>query len=483
MTSLKKNVFYQSIYQLLITLVPLIVAPYISRVLGAENIGIHSYTFSITSYFVIFAMLGIGIHGNRAIAFVRDNKEKLNKTFSELFFLHLGISLFVLVSYVLFMLFLAGEYKFYFFIQSLIVLSALLDITWLFAGLEQFKLTVIRSAAIRIISTICIFLFVKNSDDLWVYVLIMALNMFAAQLALWFSLKKFVLFTKTSWFDIKAHIKPMIVLFIAIIAHTVYSTIGKVMLGSMHDKSLLGLYENSERIILIISGFAFSFNYVMIPRMSNITANNDTNEIKRLMLLSAKYVMIFALAFTFGIAAIARDFAPLFFGHEFTYSGVLMMGLCASIPFMCFQNIISAQYVIPNLKDIPFALACIAGAVVCVTANIALISHFQAIGVVIARVLAEITVCLGMVFTACKSLQILRYIRNSLFFFFTGLAMFFLVQSIGRLMEQSIVSVLIQICVGGVFYLGVSAIYLYKTKDEFFINNSKRIINIIKRNK
>ena len=68
----------------MIIIVPLITTPYLSRVLGAENIGIYSYTLSITTYFILLGSLGVSTYGQREIAYVRDNKKLRTKTFIEI---------------------------------------------------------------------------------------------------------------------------------------------------------------------------------------------------------------------------------------------------------------------------------------------------------------------------------------------------------------------------------------------------------------
>lgn len=73
---LTKNYIYNLSYQLLTILLPIITTPYISRVLGAENIGIYSYVMSITMYFILFGTLGTTIYGQREIAYVQNNEKK-----------------------------------------------------------------------------------------------------------------------------------------------------------------------------------------------------------------------------------------------------------------------------------------------------------------------------------------------------------------------------------------------------------------------
>ena len=73
---LGKNLVMSIGYNLLTMIVPFITAPYLGRVLGAENVGIYTYVNSIAAYFVMFGMLGFRNYGNRTIARVRDNPEK-----------------------------------------------------------------------------------------------------------------------------------------------------------------------------------------------------------------------------------------------------------------------------------------------------------------------------------------------------------------------------------------------------------------------
>ena len=163
---IKQNYLYNVIYQLLLVLLPLLTAPYISRVLGTEGVGIYSYTYSIAYYFVLFAMLGINNYGNRAIAKVKDNSEELNRTFSSLLIFHIYISILTTIAYVFYCIFLVKDNTYIAILQVLYVLSGIFDINWFYFGMEKFKLTVTRNTIIKLLSVIAIFLFVKNENDL-----------------------------------------------------------------------------------------------------------------------------------------------------------------------------------------------------------------------------------------------------------------------------------------------------------------------------
>ena len=57
-SSLKCNFAYSMMFQIFTMITPFVTAPYVSRVLGPDGIGIQSYTGSIQSYFLLFAALG-----------------------------------------------------------------------------------------------------------------------------------------------------------------------------------------------------------------------------------------------------------------------------------------------------------------------------------------------------------------------------------------------------------------------------------------
>ena len=89
MANIKKNLGYQTLYQILNVGLPLITAPFLSRVLGAEPLGIMSYTTSIVHYFTLFAMMGLVNYGTRSIAVVKDNVEDRSNVFSQIFYMQL----------------------------------------------------------------------------------------------------------------------------------------------------------------------------------------------------------------------------------------------------------------------------------------------------------------------------------------------------------------------------------------------------------
>lgn len=476
-TSIKKNFSYQMIYEVVAISLPLLTSPYTSRVLGAENLGIYSYTYSIAFYFQLFAMLGIKNYGNRAIAQVRDDSVKLCETFSSIVTLHVLNSLIMAGLYAVFIA-MTAKNKIYFIIQGLVVLSALLDISWFYFGIEQFKMIVTRSTVFKILNTILIFVFVKERGDLWKYCLILALGTMISQVILWIPLRKYVTYQKTSVRQMVPHIKPMLILFVPSIAVSLYKYMDKIMLGSFCNTEQLGFYDGAEKVINIPMTIITAFGTVMLPKMSNLVARGNASAAYKYIGKSIRYVMCLSFAMTAGLAGVGMTFAPFFFGVEFIPTGRIIMGLALTIPFISFANIIRTQYLIPNEKDKEYVSSIVAGAVINFIINFILISKLAAIGVMIGTIVAEVAVCLIQVWFVRKELPILQYMKNVAPFALYSTLMFVIVYKLKDLSGNYFVTLVIQVLIGTIIY-GISClIHFIITKDEmisYFVNKLKRM--------
>lgn len=105
-SSAKLNYIYTLSYRILLVITPLVTAPYLSRVIGTQGIGINSYTSNMANYFAMFGMLGLSNYGNRCIAKVSDDKEKLNYVFSSIYYLQIALCSFVTIAYIIYLLFI-----------------------------------------------------------------------------------------------------------------------------------------------------------------------------------------------------------------------------------------------------------------------------------------------------------------------------------------------------------------------------------------
>lgn len=476
--SAKKNFIYNVIYQILLLLLPLITTPYIARVIGPEGVGIQSYTSSIANYFLIFAMLGINNHGSRSIAMVRGKKEELSKTFLSIYSLQFITSVITIICYLIYTVFIAREYKIFFWIQMIYVVSAALDINWFFFGLEQFKLTVIRNTVIKLISVCSIFMFVKEYDDLYVYSLIIAGSSLISQAILWKFVKKYIKVTKISFVNIKNQIKPTLILFIPVIAISIYKTMDKIMIGSMSNVAQVGFFENSEKIINIPLGIITALGTIMLPRISNLQQNGNYDEIKKYISVSMEFAMIIAFGAMFGILGVAPSFIPIFLGDNFSECISIVSFLSITLVFIAWANVIRTQFLIPRKFDKIYVISTIIGAVINFVSNLILISKYGALGATLGTILAEASVAIYQTIMVRKYLDVINYFKKSIIYLIPSIIMFLSIRYMKSLFVKPILVAIIQVLIGGAIYCISVIVYMHMTKNYLLVsllNNFKSI--------
>lgn len=468
MSELKKNFIYNIAYQLLLLVLPIVTVPYVSRVLGVDGIGIYSYTYSIVYYFMIITLLGINNYGNRTIAQVRDNKEKKSKAFLEIYTIQLMTGLFMLFLYLMYVFFFSINYKTIALIQSIYIISAFFDINWFFFGIEKFKVTVIRSTILKIISLICIFLFVKSNNDIWIYTTILSGSTLLSQLLLIPFLKKEIDLHKISFKDVKKHIKPCLILFIPVIAISLYKIMDKIMLGMFTTVTEVGYYEQAEKIINIPLGIVTALGTVMLPRISNLVAKKEKKEILKYIDKSINFMMFLAFPIFFGLITISKNFVPLFMGNDFDKTSILVNYLSITLLFISFANVIRKQWLVPNGKDKTFTVSVILGAIINLLINYLLIPKYNSIGACIGTIIAEFSVMIYQIIYVHNELPIVNYLKSISKFLITSIFMFIIIYTLNYLKMNDVIRLVLQVVIGIIVYFSL---------------NNKYILSIIKKRK
>lgn len=460
MTSVKKNLLYNVLYQILIIIIPFITTPYISRVIGKDGVGIYSYTYSIANYFVIFAMLGLNNYGNRIVAKYKDNKEKLSKEFSSLYAFQAVCSILMIIIYSIYAFLGSVEYKIVAILQIIYVVSSLFNISWLFFGLEDFKFTVVRNVIIKVISTIAIFIFVKNQDDLYIYVLILVLSTLFTQLALWTKVKKYINFVKPSVKDVTKHIKPNLVLFIPVISINLYKYMAKIMLGNMSEIGQVGLYESAEKIISVPITLITAMGTVMLPRVTNLLSNDNKEQAEKYLKQGIIFIISISLPMIFGIFAVSDTLAPLYFGQGFEETAILMKILSISVIFIGIANVIRTQYLIPKEKDREYIISVFIGFVINLIVNVLLIPKYNAIGAAIATVCTETAVCVIQIIFFQEKRIFLENKKAILYFIISSIIMYIVVNAVGYYIKDDLSSIIVKVVVGVMAYCVLNIKYI-----------------------
>jgi O-antigen/teichoic acid export membrane protein len=465
---------YQTIWQFLQMILPLVTSPILARALHADGIGIFTYTSTIVSYFVLVANLGMYQYGIREIAEVRDNIKERSKVFFQIIYLHIIIAIFVGIIYFIYVLFFS-EYPIYMSILFLTYIGGVLNINWLYFGMEEFKFVTIRDVCLKLITFILILILIHDEDDLLLYIVLMSIGSFASNLLYYLQIKKYIIRISVSLRESLKRIKGLLLLFVPMLLESFYNMLDKLMLGIMNTKESVGYYENAGKA-MIAKTLIYSISIVIMPRMSKLIANQNDEEADKLMRQSTAIIIFLSIALSFGTAAVSKEFAVLFWGNDFLPSANLMIILALSIPANVLSREIRQQYLIPAKKDHDYMLAAAIGAITDIVLNLFFIPLWGAIGAAISTLITEYVVLLMQVAIVRRNLLIVSYIvRGNWFYPIIGVIMYFFVKNIGSYMGIHIYTLITEILLGILIYGSCCMVYWKVTKQSFFLDQLRLV--------
>lgn len=469
------NLFYQTIFQVVKIIIPIITIPIVSRALGPKGIGINSFTNSVAQYFILFAALGISIYGNREIAISKNNRKKMLQTFNDIFIMKLITTIFSLIIYFVLIFIFYKENMLFFILQSINIIAVFIDISWFFMGLEDFKKTSLANLFVQLITFGLIVYFIKKPADIGYYILIQAVGNIVAQIIPWFFLiheyKRVFMFPILS--NIKKHFLGTVKYFIPQIAIIMYSTLNKTILGTISTEENVGYYTNTVSLVSAIVTIVTTIDLVMLPRMSNLFSTNNIRQIDTYISKSINAEMYVATPIAFGLAAISSKFVPWFFGESFSQLSILLPIMSPLIIIIPLGVSISRQYLLPQDKTKEYTISVFIGALVSIVTSLAMIPILGLYGAIVANLLAEIVVTLYRVKWFLKN-TVFRF--NKLYYakiIFSSLVMSISIYFIFHNSAPSILITCIQVVFGVIIYLFLS----YILKIDFIIKFFGKFLN------
>ena len=476
--SITKNYLYNLAYQLLVIIIPIITTPYISRRLGAENIGIYSFTLSIVTYFITFGSLVVALYGQREIAYLQDDVKKRSNTFGEIIIFRIcTLTISMIVFYFIFVL-KTNQYSIYYKVLLIEMIANMMDISWFFRGLEEFKKTVARNFIIKIITAVSLFVFVKTKNDLMAYFLIYVLSDIFGNFSLWLYLPKYIEKVNLKNINILKHLKPTIVLFIPQIAIQVYTLLDKTMIGVIiQNKSEVGYYEQSQKIIKILMTVITSLGTVMMPRIANTFAKGDKEKVLNYMKKSFSLVFLLAFPIIFGIISIANNFVPVFFGDGYDKVVILMQVISPIILLIGLSNVTGTQYLLPIKRQKEYTISVVCGAIINFIINSILISKLGALGASIGTVVAEFTVTAVQMTFVRKDFNLIEILGLSKNYCIASIIMFISCYLLNFIKMSNTINILLKVIVGGAVYI----LCLLVLKDKFLLELINKVLNKFRR--
>lgn len=475
--SILKNYIYNTLYQLTLLIVPLITMPYLTRIFLPSQLGINSYTLSIVNYFILFGLLGMQLYGNRQIAYARNNKEKLAKTFWSLYFTQLITVIISILTYIFFIYNFIEEYRIIYFIQGLNILSSMIDISWLFIGLEDFKKVSIRNMIVKLSGLIGIFIFIRSSDDLILYIFINALVNIIGMIVMWLYIPNYIRKISIDIKLVKNTIVPLLMLFLPQISSQVYMELSRTMIGVFSNTEQVAFYDYSQKIVRILLALVTSVGTVLMPRLSNMNSNGEKEEINKFVYKAFIIISYICIPMSLGLMGVSENLISWFLGKEYFEVGKLAALSSIIIVPVSWASIIGVQYLIATKQENKYTLSVFISAIISLIINISLIPKLGALGAIISLIVAECSGILIQLVLVRKDLNIKNMLHGVVKYFIASIIMLIVIIPIGNVFDNKVIANIAQGIVGIIIYIGIMFITKDKMQDEVI----KKIVSIIRR--
>ena len=471
--SIKKNFAFNAVLSVSQILFPIITFPYVTRVLKPEGLGSINFIDSIVQYLIIFSALGIPIYGVREIAKIKDNKQKLSKTFSELIIIHSTLAIFCSTLFLFLLQFvpkLFVEYELC-IIGVLIILSNVFLLNWFFAGLEKFVFISVVSLLIRLLTISCIFLFVKSQADKTLYYSFNLVgNVITGIISIIFA-KKYINFS-FQLNNIKVHFKALFFLFSLSVITSVYVLLDSVILGFLKNNSEVGYYTTAMKISKIPIAFLTALTTVLLPKLSSIDFGD---EFKRLVNKAMRFSFIISIPISLGLFVLSKEIILIF-------AGTLYLPALSSFRILCFIIIpigfalINYQVLLPYNREKYMMFAALIGVCVSLLLNFILVPYLGNQGSAISSLSTEVVVAIILFLLSYKLCKIEIPYRLIIESILSCSIMFLIKYFIAYFSDNNLIVIFCTGLLGSLVYFALMG-YVFKNEivNEAFINFKNKI--------
>lgn len=474
--SLTINAILNAVKQGCSVLFPFVSFVYCSRVLGTDGIGIYSFGQSIVAYFLLVAVLGIPNYAIREGSRIRDNRKGLVQFINQVFSIN---CIMTVVSYVLLFICLfyvnkLGSYRIVILIQSIQIILTTLGADWINSIFEDYGYLAVRYIIIQIISIVCLVIFVKDQNDIYLYTLITMLSNAGGNILNWFYLRREynlkVSFTlKMHW---NKHIKAIAILFVNSIAVIIYMNSDITMLGFFTTDKSVGIYTVSSKIYSMIKTLINAIIMVTIPRFSYYIANDKKEEYKNSLFEIFNILFIIIYPCLLGMFLEAKKILYLVAGTGYLEGENVVRILSIALIFAVYACFFSYSVLIPNRLEKYFLIATIIAAIVNIILNFYFIPLWDMNGAAITTLIAEILVCLISAYYAHKNAQVDFVSKDLISVLISGIGIVLICSIIDNLIDNYIIALICDIFASVIVYAGLLFVFqnniirkLVKKKD------------------
>ncbi|RSI64169.1 flippase [Streptococcus oralis] len=446
-----KNYVYNLSYQILVVILPIITTPYITRIFSSQELGDYGYYSSIVTYFILLATLGVANYGTKVIS---GHRNEINKNFWGIYSLQLGAAILSISLYCIFCVNLSPMQNPVAYILGLSLVSKALDISWLFQGLEDFRKITVRNITVKLVGVISIFLFVKSTNDLYLYVFLLTIFELLGQLSMWLPARKFIGKPHVNLEYARYHLKPIILLFLPQIAISLYVTLDRTMLGILASTKDVGIYDQALKLVNILLTLVTSLGSVMLPRVANLLATSNHKEVNKMHEISFLVYNLIIFPIIAGMLIVNDDFVQFFLGQDFQDARFAIAIMIFRMFFIGWTNIMGIQILIPHNKNKEFMISTTIPAITSVGLNLLFLPKLGYIGAAIVSVLTEAYVWGIQLFFTRSYLKEISIIAPMTKIVLASAIMYGILLASKTFIHFSpVINVLVFVVLGGIIYL------------------------------
>lgn len=402
--SIKRNFAYNTAITVSSYIASFITFPYVSRILGVDNLGVFSYVDNVINYYVLFIMMGVQMVGIREVASSGPSIQRRSEVvFSLITFLLLTTTIVGIVYTIcIFNIPQLSEYKELFKIGYVKLLFTPLMMEWVFSGMQNFKFISTRTVLIKILYVLCVFLFVRQKEDLNLYYLLTCSMSLTSFIINAFAIRKFISFNSVR-IQIRPYVKPILKLGFFSLIVSLYTSFNYIYLRNVSNETELGLYYTAIKLYSVILALFIAFNNVMLPKVSELL--NEKNNMLIYQYIQKSFIALFTLCFPIIIYTIllAPFIISLIAGEGYEDAILPMRIVMPLLLFAGLNQINGVQVLTPMKKDNVLLFTSILSALTGVICNIIFTKVYGAIGCAMVVFVSEFVGCISGYYYSIKN--------------------------------------------------------------------------------
>jgi O-antigen/teichoic acid export membrane protein len=476
LSSIKQNFIFNALLSLSQVVFPIITFPYVARIILPTGIGEVTIVESVCRYIMLFSALGIPIYGVREIAKVKNEKDKLNKLFSELIIIHFVITIFILLLFILFIYLIPifhNKIEFY-LLGFFMILSNVFVIEWYFQGIGQFKFITIRNLLVKSILTVVVFIVIKEKNDVYAYFsIIVVTSVINAAINFIYALRTIDLDFTININSMRRHLRPLFYIFSSIAFISIYTLLDTIMLGFMTSEKAVGLYTTGLKVSKIPIMFIAALGVVLIPKLSEYYHEGRLDLFVSLINKSIKFVITFSIPTVFLIISLSDQIIYIFAGTNFMESSSVLRTLSLLSMLIGLSNIFGLQILTPMGKDKYLTFSVLIGMVISLCLNLIFIPIYKEQGAALSNIIAEVAVTIATIFFANKFIKLIIDWKFIFKVALSSIPLFFVRFFVSKFILNDMMLIVITLFLSVLYFVFIQ---LFFVKNEIFFELKNKIL-------